>query len=96
MALSWPKEVLSQLHILAACTTILILQTTKLICLIHDANSVADIGFLKGVPENNNPHKNSQKKVVWLLKKAWVKGGGQKMAAMILMLISFNNAQSHN
>ena len=47
------------------------------------------------------PYKNSQAVKKWCgLKKlaeksCEIKGGGQEMAAMMLMLISFNNAHSH-
>ena len=47
------------------------------------------------------PHKNSQAVKKWCglkslgEKSCEIKGGGQEMAAMMLMLINFNNAHSH-
>ena len=55
----------------------------------------------QSVERQNNPHKNSQavKNEAALEsqgeKSCEIKGDGQEMAAMMLMLIHFNNAHSH-
>ena len=75
---------------------IIILSTVVYLCL-SEPQCVSGNGKCVQISE---PHKNSQAMKKWCgkslaEKSCEIKGSGQGMAAMMLMLINFNNAYSH-